>query len=94
MLKQKLEKPERRLACLEMVDKGVPREGYPVETDGDRIGFITTGMYAPTADIYAAMALIARDAYELDREVDVMIRGTPKKARIVRRPFYTPAYRR
>ncbi|NDJ53548.1 MAG: glycine cleavage system aminomethyltransferase GcvT [Chloroflexi bacterium] len=93
LLKQRLEKPERRLVCLEMVDKGVPREGYEVQIDGAS-GFVTTGMYCPTCEIYAAMALVPRSLAKTGHEVDVIIRGSAKKARIVKRPFYTPAYRR
>jgi aminomethyltransferase len=71
----------------------VPREGYEVVVDGEQ-GFVTTGMFAPTCEAYAAMALIPRDLYEMGKEVEVIIRGQPKKAQIVKRPFYTPAYRR
>lgn len=93
LLKQRLEGPPRKLVCLEMVDKGVPREHYEVVVEGQP-GFVTSGMFAPTVESYAAMALIPSELAELDREVEVIIRGTPKKARIVKRPFYTPAYRR
>jgi aminomethyltransferase len=93
LLKQRLEGAPRRLACLEMVDRGVPREGYTVTVDGQE-GFVTSGMYCPTADIYAAMALIPRDAYKRGKQVEVDIRGKAKTAEIVKRPFYTPAYRR
>lgn len=93
LLKQRLEKPALKLVCLEMIDRGVPREHYDVEIDG-RHGFVTTGMFAPTVEAYAAMALIPRELAEVGKELDVIIRGKPKKARIVRRPFYKPAYRR
>lgn len=93
LLKQRLEGPPRKLVCLEMVDKGVPREHYDVAIDGEA-GFVTSGMFAPTAESYAAMALVPRGLAEMGKEVDVIIRGKPKKARIVKRPFYTPAYRR
>ncbi len=93
LLKQRLEGPARKLVCLEMVDKGVPREHYAVEIDGEE-GFVTSGMFSPTTESYAAMALVPRELAEMDKEVDVIIRGKAKKARIVKRPFYTPAYRR
>jgi aminomethyltransferase len=76
-----------------MVDKGVPREHYPVVVDGQP-GEVTSGMFSPTTETYAAMALIPRDLAEMGKEVEVIIRDKPKKARIVKRPFYTPAYRR
>jgi len=93
LLKQKLEGPPRRLVCLEMVDKGVPREGCPVLVDGQQ-GFVTTGMKAPTPDIFAAMALIPRETYAMGKQVEVLIHDKPRLAQIVKRPFYTPAYRR
>jgi aminomethyltransferase len=93
LLKLRLESPPRRLACIEMVDRGVPREHYEVVIDGQH-GHVTSGMYAPTVDAYVAMALIPRPLYEMGKELDVLIRGKPKKARIVKRPFYQPAYRR
>jgi aminomethyltransferase len=93
LLKQRLERPPRKLVCLEMIDRGVPREHYEVIVDGQH-GFVTTGMFAPTVEIYAAMALIPRDLAEIGKEVDVIIRGKAKRAKIVKRPFYVPAYRR
>ncbi len=93
LLKQRLEQPARKLVCLEMIDKGVPREHYEVVADGQS-GFVTSGMFAPTVGAYVAMALVPREVAEIGREVDVMIRGKAKKAKIVKRPFYTPAYRR
>ncbi len=93
LLKQKLEGPERKLVCIEMVDKGVPREHYPVTVDG-KPGHVTTGMFAPTLETYAAMALVPAESARLGNEVEVTIRDQPKKAKIVKRPFYTPAFRR
>src|SRR5690606_32605491 len=93
LLKQRLEKPARKLVGLEMIDKAVPREHYEVHVDGQP-GFITSGMFAPSVESYVAMALVPRERGEIGREVDVIIRGKPKKARIVKRPFYMPAYRR
>jgi len=94
LLKQRLEAPARRLVCLEMVDKGVPREHYPVFKDGAEVGWVTTGMLAPTVEAYCAMALLPAELAALDTEVEVQIHGKPRRARVVKRPFYTPAYRR
>ncbi|MGW8251961.1 MAG: glycine cleavage system aminomethyltransferase GcvT, partial [Anaerolineales bacterium] len=50
LLKQKLEKSERTLIGFEMVERGVPREGYEVSIAGTVVGRVTTGMYAPTLE--------------------------------------------
>ena len=94
LLKQRLEKPSRRVVALEMIDKGVPRENYPVQLDGEDVGYVTTGMMAPSVESYAAMALVSKDVMKVGTELDVIIRGKAKKAKVVKKPLYLPAYRR
>lgn len=94
LLKQKLEKPERMLVGFEMIERGVAREHYPVFKDGKEIGFVTSGMFSPTTEKYLGMAMIPREFSARDTEIDIMIRNKPVKAKVVKKPFYVPAYRR
>ncbi len=94
VLKTKLEKPKMLLVGLEMVDKGVPRQGYEVAKDGEVIGWVTTGMKSPTLNKFLALAYVPRGYNRIGTELEVIIRGKPKKAVVVKRPFYIPAYRR
>ena len=94
LLKVKLEGSPSRLVGLEMVDRGVPRHGYPVALEGRVIGEVTSGMYAPTVGRYLALAYVSQAQAALGSEVDVVIRGEARRARVVKTPFYTPAYRR
>jgi glycine cleavage system T protein len=94
LLKQKLEKPSRVLVGFEMVERGVAREHYPVMKGGQIIGYVTSGMYSPTNDKYLGMALIPRELSIIDTEIEILIRNNPLKARVVKKPFYIPAYRR
>jgi aminomethyltransferase len=94
LLKQKLEGPDYLLAGFEMVDKGVPRAEYTVVHAGVEVGEVTTGMFSPTTKRYLGMAYVPHDVAVPDTEIEIVIRDTPKKAKIVRRPFYVPAYRR
>jgi aminomethyltransferase len=93
LLKKKLEKPSRVLVGFEMLDKAVAREGYTVASDGKEIGVVSTGMFAPTLKRYLGLAFVSREVSIIGTEIDIMIRGKAKKARIVKRPFYKPAYR-
>jgi aminomethyltransferase len=77
-----------------MVDRGVPRHGYPIAYEGNVIGEVTTGMFAPTSQRYLGMAYIPRDLAKVGTDIDVVIRGKTQKAVVVKRPFYIPAYRR
>lgn len=50
LLRQHEEGVPRRLAGLEMIDRGIPRAHYPVFAPGteDPIGEVTTGTQSPT----------------------------------------------
>ena len=45
--RQRAEGPKRKLVGFEM-EKGIPRNGYPVLKDGKEIGVVTTGYLSPT----------------------------------------------
>lgn len=94
VLRTKLEGAAQVLVGLEMVDKGVAREHYPVAGGGQIIGHVTTGMKAPSLDAFLALAYVPAAFSKVGAEIDVIIRDQPKKAKVVKRPFYTPAYRR
>jgi aminomethyltransferase len=94
LLKQKLEKSKRLSVGFEMVERGVPRDHYPVLYNGQEVGIVTTGMFSPTTDKYLGMALVPREISARDTEIEIVIRNKPVKAKIVKKPFYIPAYRR
>lgn len=94
LLKARLEGSPLKLVGLEMVDRGVPRHGYPVLVEGAAVGEITTGMFAPTVGRYLALAYVPVQHSALGTEVQVSIRGGLKQARVVETPFYVPTYRR
>jgi aminomethyltransferase len=94
LLKQKLEKPERVLVGFELVGRGVAREGYPVFHEGIEVGAVSSGMFSPTTSRYLGMAFVLRPASKIGTPVEIEIRNKMVPAKIVKRPFYTPAYRR
>ncbi len=76
-----------------MIDKAVPREGYPVAVDGKVIGHVTSGMKSPTLGKFLAMAYVPAEHSAIGAKVDVIVRGEPKQAVVVKRPFYKPRYK-
>jgi aminomethyltransferase len=94
LLKQKLEKPGKVLVGFELVERGLARDGYPVLHNGEEIGAVSTGMYSPTTSRYLGMAFVPRQFSKIGTEIDIQIRNKAVKARVVKRPFYLPAYRR
>ncbi len=81
------------LVGLEMVEKAVPREHYDVAVDGKIIGHVTSGMKSPTLDKFLAMAYVPTEYSALGAKLDVIVRGQPKQAVVVKRPFYKPKYK-
>lgn len=93
LLKVKLEKPARILVGLEMVDKAVPREHYDIAVNGQVVGHVTSGMKSPTLDKFLAMAMVPAEYSAPGTRLDVIVRGQPKQAVVVKRPFYKPQYK-
>jgi aminomethyltransferase len=81
--------PKRKLVGLEMIERGIGRDGYPVCTvSGERIGQITSGSPAPFLKKNIAMAYVPVQYAGKDELVAVEIRGQLVKARVVPLPFY------
>jgi aminomethyltransferase len=88
LIKQKETFLKRTLVGIEMVDRGIPRHGYPVFKDGTQIGEVTTGTQSPTLKRNVGLALLAVEHSSVGTEVEVEIRGKKLKAVVVQTPFY------
>jgi aminomethyltransferase len=78
----------RKLVGIEMIDRGIPRHGYPVYKGDVKIGEVTTGTQSPTLKKNIGLALIDSNETELGNEVEVEIRGKRLKAAVSATPFY------
>lgn len=88
LVKQKEQGIPRKLVGLEMVGRGIARSHYPLQKDGEEIGFVTSGSYSPTLEKNIALGLVRADLAVLGGELDVMIRGKAIKAKIIPSLFY------
>lgn len=84
----------RKQAGLKMIDRGIPRQGYPVKADGRVIGTVSTGSYSPTLNENIALALLSAEYVKAGTEVLVEIRGKDCKAEVVKTPFYKKNYKK
>jgi aminomethyltransferase len=84
--------PKRKLVGLEMIERGIGRDGYPVfSLDGKRLGGITSGSPSPFLKKNIALAYVPVENGALDTELAVEIRGQMVKAKVVPLPFYKRA---
>jgi aminomethyltransferase len=78
----------RKLVGIEMIERGIPRHGYPVYSDEELIGEVTTGTQSLTLKKNIGLALIKTEYAGLESVVEVEIRGKHLKATVVPTPFY------
>lgn len=88
LLKVHLEGPQQRLVAFEMVERGVPRPGYPVVVGGASVGQVTSGLYSPSTGRYVGMAYVPAAYAAVGTELAIVIHKQPRAARVVPRPFY------
>ena len=79
---------ERVLVGLEMVERGIGRDGYAVLSDGKRVGEVTSGSPGPFVKKNIALAYVPRTLSAVGTELAVEVRNQPVKAVVVPTPFY------
>jgi len=84
--------PERKIVGLQMLERGIGRDGYSVlSVDEERIGTVTSGSPAPFLKTNIAMALVPTSVAQSGAEVFVECRGNRVRAKQVPLPFYKRA---
>jgi len=84
----------RCLAGFRMIERGIPREGYPVfDAEGlKQIGQVTSGSHSPTLGQAIGLAFVDKSGTEPGSEIRIGIRGKNLTAEVVKTPFYRRSY--
>jgi aminomethyltransferase len=78
--------PSKKLVGFEMIDRGIPRQHYPIlNATGDVIGEVTSGTQSPTLSKGIGMGYVS--TAHTDSEIFISIRDKAVKAAIVKMPF-------
>jgi aminomethyltransferase len=89
MLAASTREPARKLVGLEMIDRGIARDGYTVRSlEGEELGVVASGSPSPTLKKNIALAFVPPAEAALDNIVAVEIRGQLVKAKVIPTPFY------
>jgi len=78
----------RVLRGIRMIDKGVPRTGYPVWSGDRQIGLITSGLKSPVLDSFVGLVLAGAGTLKMGMRVEVDFGPKRKLAEVVSTPFY------
>ncbi len=86
--KQLAEGPPRLRVGLALEGRAPAREGAEiVDTEGQKIGLVTSGGYGPSVGGPVAMGYVDSAFAQQDRMLAILVRGKPLPARIVAMPF-------
>ena len=78
------EGPAERLVAFVMADAGIPRAGMAIAEGGK----VTSGTQSPVLDVGIGLGYVPSALAEPGTEITIDLRGRPRRARIVRKPFY------
>jgi aminomethyltransferase len=76
--------PRERLVGFVMEEPGIPRQGMRIEEGGE----VTSGTMSPSLGQAIGLGYVRGAHAEPGTEITIDLRGRPRAARIVRKPFY------
>lgn len=88
LLKQKEKGVKRIRVGLELFERRVPRHGYEIKKDEEKIGYVTSGAFSPILKRGIALGLVSSEHAQINEIVQINIKGKLMDAKLVRWPFY------
>lgn len=85
---QKAEGITKKLVGFEMIDKGIPRQGYEIKDfTGATIGHVTSGTQSPSLGKAIGMGYVTKVFSTLDTEIFIKVRDKLLLAKVSKIPF-------
>ncbi len=85
---RKKEGLQKKLVGFEMIEKGIPRQGYEIkEFSGMQIGEVTSGTQSPSLNKAIGLGYVREPFTSLDSKIYIKIRDKLLQARVVKLPF-------
>ena len=76
--------PGRRLVAFTMEERAIPRQGMAISGGGE----VTSGTHSPSLDVGIGMGYVQAARADAGTELELDVRGKPRRARIVTKPIY------
>ncbi len=81
----------RRLVGFELLERGIPRQHYPIlDADGNTIGEVTSGTMSPMLKKGIGLGYVDCSHAKKDSNILIGVRNKQLSAKVVRPPFYKP----
>ena len=78
----------RKLICIEMVDRGIPRKGYTIFNNGAVVGEVTSGTQSPSLNQGIGLAYVAKSFAKTGTKLKMKVRDKLLNCKVVKSPFY------
>jgi aminomethyltransferase len=89
LAQQKAEGLSKKLVAFELIDKGVPRQGYAIcDEEGKVIGEVTSGTMSPSTKKAIGMGYVPTRLSAVGSEIKIQVRDKQLSAVVVKLPFY------
>ncbi|RBW56330.1 glycine cleavage system aminomethyltransferase GcvT [Tenacibaculum sp. E3R01] len=86
---QKTDGVTRKLVAFEIIEKGIPRQGYDIiNAEGTKIGNVTSGTMSPSLGKGIGLGYVTIENSKVDSEVFIQVRKKQIAAKVVKLPFY------
>lgn len=89
--KEKEQGPKRKLIGFELLERGVPRQGYEItDGNGTLIGHVTSGTMSPSLNKGIGLGYVPAESAKEGSQIYINIRKNSLPAIVVKPPFYKP----
>ena len=78
----------RKLICIEMIDRGIPRKGYTIVNNGSVVGEVTSGTQSPSLNQGIGLAYVAKSFAKTGTKLKMKVRDKLLNCKVVKSPFY------
>jgi len=87
LLEIKNNRPDRQLISFVMKERGIPRQGYEVFVDSQKVGVVTSGTQSPILKAGIGLAYVKMPFHKIGQNISLQIRNKFVSAMIIKPPF-------
>ena len=77
----------RQLISFAMEERGIPRQGYEIFVDSQKVGVVTSGTQSPQLRTGIGLAYVNRPFHQTGQNISIQIRNKFISAKIIKPPF-------
>jgi len=77
----------RQLISFAMEERGIPRQGYEIFVDSQKVGIVTSGTQSPKLKIGIGLAYINKPFHKTGQNISIQVRNKFISAKIIKPPF-------